>query len=79
MTKANYSRRDKQWSAYRRLGQKRKACSLKRLSEARAIKILNELYGFVYESGVRPRLNRLDITKIRTLANVHSMFGKVKG
>ena len=79
MAKANYSKRERQWGIYHRLEQKRKARSLKKLSEAGAIKILTELYSFVYESGVKPRLNTLDIAKIRTLANVHSMFGRVKG
>lgn len=79
MTKVDYTKRERQWSTYHRWERKRKARFLKRLSEARAIKILTELYSFVYGSGVKPHLNKLDIAKIKTLTNVHSMFGKVKG
>lgn len=78
MTKANYSKREKQWSIYHRFEQKRKAYSLKGLSEAGSIKILSELHNFAYELGIKPSLNKLDIAKIKTLANVHSMFGRVR-
>jgi len=78
MIKTDYSKRERQWNAYHRLEQKRKAYFLKKLSEADGFNLLNELHSFVYESGVKRGLNKLDMAKIKTLANVHSMFGRIK-
>ena len=78
MIKANYSKRERQWSAYHRLEQKRKSCFLRKLSEADGFNLLNELHEFVHKLGARRGLNRLDTAKFKILADVHSMFGRIK-
>lgn len=79
MTKANYNQRKRQWNIYHRLEEKGKVLSLKRLSEAGGIEVLNGLFKFMDNPGLRQGLRKLGIARIKTLSRVHSLFGRVKG
>lgn len=79
MTKANYSKRERQWNTYHRLEQKRRLYFLKKLSKGRGFNLLNELHEFMHKSGTMRGLNRLGTARLKILADVHSIFGRVKG
>ncbi len=77
-TKTNYSRRERQWGMYHSLEEKRRIRSLKKLSVAGGIQILDGLLKFMDETGTRRGLHKLDIARVKTLGRVHSMFGRIK-
>ena len=66
------------WNTYRKFEKENKRRSLKRLSETDSFNILNQLHQFSLELSSKPRPKELNAAKIKTLARVHSMFGKVK-
>ena len=79
MTKANYNQRKRQWNTYHKLEEKGKVFSLKKLSEAGGIEVLDGLFKFMDKPGLRQGLHKLGIARIKTLGRVHSVFGRVKG
>lgn len=74
----NYSSREKRWKAYYKLEQKTKKIFFNKISAGDGFKILKELHQFVYNLKDKAGLEKLDMTKIKTLAKTHSIFGKVK-
>ena len=78
MARFNYSKREKHWKIYHRLEAKQKKHFLNKMSEKDGFKMLKELHQFAYKLGGEAGFNKLDMVKIKALANVHSVFGKVK-
>lgn len=73
----NLNRINQRWSVFNNweLGYKKRY--LRKLSIKQSFGIYKELYRFAYSIGIEPNFNELDIEKIKTLAHVHSVFGKV--
>lgn len=78
MARFNYSKREKRWKIYHRLEAKQKRRFLRKMSEEDGFKMLKELHRFAYKLGPKLRLDEIDMAKIKSLAHIHSMFGKVK-
>jgi len=74
----NYNNRKKRWRRYRKFEQEARKVFLNRISAGEGFKILKELHQFVYDLKGKPGLERLNMDKIKTLARVHYIFGKVK-
>ncbi len=65
------------WRRYRRWEKVCKASSLQALTEKQSIKALEDLHLFAQALGVGAKYDSADLQKIRVLARVHALFGKV--
>lgn len=74
----DYKSRENRWRAYHKLEEKDKELFFKKTSAGDRFKILKELHQFVYNLKDKKSVEKLDMAKIKTLARVHSVFGKVK-
>lgn len=74
----NYNLKEERWDIYHKFEKGQKKYYLERLTAGDGFKILKELHRFAYKSGVKLHFNKLDVAKIETLANVHSIFGRIK-
>lgn len=74
----NLSNKQKRWDIYHKFEKEQKAHFLKKLSEKESLGIFRELYRCAYNLSGKSGFNILDKDKIKTLARVHSIFGKIK-
>ncbi len=78
MTELNLKNRPRQWSLVHKYEVNSKKRSLRKLSERAGFKMFQDLYKFVCNSKTRSTFNILDMDKINTLAEIHSIFGRIK-
>lgn len=74
----NYKKKQRQWSVYHKFEQKDKKRSLKELSATEGFRIFDELYRFAHRLSIKPSFKRLDMDKVKALADIHYKFGKIK-
>lgn len=78
MTELSFKKNEKQWAVYHKWEKKYKMRYLRKLSEADGFRILEELHRFVCKMGTKPSFAESDMSKIKLLAKVHSLFNKIK-
>lgn len=78
MKTLNYVRKEKQWQIYHKFEERNKVSFLKEISGNDGFRILKDLHQFAYKLESKINSKKLDIARIKTLSNVHSIFGKVK-
>ncbi|MFH0764622.1 MAG: hypothetical protein V1927_06420 [Candidatus Omnitrophota bacterium] len=73
-----YKDRQKKWDAYREFERQYRNDWLKKISSKEAYEIFTELYKFYYKICGKPKFDKTEIGKMRTLAGVHSIYTGVK-
>lgn len=66
------------WQAYHNFEEREKASFLRNMSEKESLNILRELYEFTDGLKDKRHFTILDNDKIKHLARVHRIFGKIK-
>ena len=77
MPEFNYLNEERRWKAYYKFERQRRLSFLRSLSQKDTFVILRGLYSYVYNLS-DAAFSKLDYNKIKALARVHSLFGKVK-
>ena len=77
--KANNPLKETRWQIYKKLEPKIKKRFLEKISEEDSLKMLSKLYQFTYNLKKKAADKKLALSKIKTLAEIHSIFGKVEG
>lgn len=72
-----YIRKESKWQTYHKIENSQKARAFKKMPETTSIKSLKDIYHFAYMLGIEKKSRKEDFTKIKTLAYIHSIFGKV--
>ena len=70
--------RERRWYIYHKFEDEQKKRSLQRLSEVDGFKLLKELFQFACSLNSGLSFKRLNMSKIKVLADIHSTFGRVK-
>lgn len=78
MPEYNYSRRETRWEIHHKLEVKQRKYFLKQMSEEDSFRILKELHQFACKLGDKSEFHRVDMDRIKALADVHALFGKLK-
>jgi len=70
--------RQRKWDAYHEIERQNKNEWLRKISAQEAYEIFTELYKFYYKICGKPKFDKIEIGKMRTLAGVHSIYAGVK-
>jgi len=68
----------RRWDTFNKFQQRNKSSSLRSLKAKDGLKLIMHLSQFVSETIDREGLNSLSLSKANLLANIHSIFNKVK-
>ncbi|MBI1884096.1 MAG: hypothetical protein HYZ66_01245 [Chlamydiae bacterium] len=70
--------RKRSWDIVHQFEEKEKRRFLKNLSEKQSFKIYKEMWLFAQRTKMIPRRLVINPDKIKTLASIHALFGRVK-
>ena len=73
-----YKMTHRRWDLFNKFQRRHKSSFLKTLSVKEGLKLTTYLYQFIAETIDRKSLKKLSLNKVNLLANVHSLFNKVK-
>ena len=68
----------RRWDLFNKFQRRYKSSFLKTLSLKEGLRLVTYLYQFISETIDRKSLKKLSLNKVNLLANVHSVFNKVK-
>lgn len=74
----DYDKRESKWKIYHEFEEKEKERRLTKLSTRTSFDILKELYQFSHNLNTDMKFNSFDMEKIKTLSNIHHIFGRVE-